>query len=983
MEKRKVIIRHAVRYALMTGAAVTAAGYISTASAAKANSPAKLHKVTVTGTRIKRTSIETAQPITRISRQQIEKAGYTNIGTLLGQLSFSGSISKPLNGTETTVNLRGLGASRNLVLVNGKRWFQNLANTTNLDTIPTSLIDHIEVLQDGASAIYGSDALAGVVNIITRKNFMGAEGHAYYSIRNDPETGHWDSQIKLYDFTIGGGNDRGNVVFGASYRKQEGTFRRRRKETLGGYIGLHNHNTNATTPRGRFQLFGPAVSGKTFGEGTCGTYDPAHPGKTLCTLTLINAPAPPSLQNFKNYNQPDDGYDAGANKYLQSPYKDVDLYVQGHYDLFDNVTFSATAAYIRDESVVNGGYDAWWVGKQSSQVPPDGISTGISRTNPYNPFGVDLVADASDPCLAAGTCIGLNYLQRRTTDIGERRNTYNSDNFYISAGFNGYFNLFNREIDWDVGFMQNRLQQSIIHRGTGSTSRLAQALGPAAQCTSPCVPLNLFGGAIVHGAGSITQKQKDFIVSEVHGIYQVNLRDWTANLSSDVYDLPAGPLGVAIGYERLDNYGYDHPDALLVAGDWTDGGGGHPAFDGRVVRDAEYAEINIPLLADRPGAKSLSVDVANRWTQFKRAGGVTGQIPATSFVHNSSGRLNIRYQPIKDLLLRASWSQGFRSPNVNLLFHGQSSSYTHIVDPCAPPPFGSYRGGSLPANCPNGTEDVQSDRSRSTFGGSNPDLKPEKSISRTVGFVYSPSQMPGLDVNADYFKIEIDNAIGTVGVQNIINGCFFNSSFCNLVSVKGNEIITVHNLDTNRGSLLTEGIDVGLHYKFPSTPVGDFAARINGTFVTTFDETDINRTTKTGFAASHLAGTVSHPDKRFNGYLDWDYGNWSAQYSIEYIGDSVEQCTVPVTDYCTYPNRTTSYQGVPGAFPLGLQHLGATVYHDIHAAYTFPSIHTTLALGVNNLFDKKPPISGRGTSFSYGIYRLPSRLIYGSLRVRF
>jgi outer membrane receptor protein involved in Fe transport len=221
-----------------------------------------------------------------------------------------------------------------------------------------------------------------------------------------------------------------------------------------------------------------------------------------------------------------------------------------------------------------------------------------------------------------------------------------------------------------------------------------------------------------------------------------------------------------------------------------------------------------------------------------------------------------------------------------------------------------------------------------------------------------------------------------VGVQNIVDGCFKDFSFCNLITVKNNEITNVRNIDTNRGSLLTEGIDVGLHYKFPSTPVGDFDARINGTFVTTFDETNINRTTKTGFAASHLAGVVGHPHQRFNGYLDWDYGNWNARYRIEFIGDSVNRCTVAIKGYCTYPNRTANYQDVPGGFPRGRQHLGATVYHDVHVAYTVPSIHTTLALGVNNLFDKKPPITGGG-GIDLSYYRFPSRLLYGSIRVRF
>jgi iron complex outermembrane receptor protein len=465
------------------------------------------------------------------------------------------------------------------------------------------------------------------------------------------------------------------------------------------------------------------------------------------------------------------------------------------------------------------------------------------------------------------------------------------------------------------------------------------------------------------------------------------LRDWTANLSSDVYNLPAGPLGVAIGYEYIDIYGYNHPDAIRLAGNNSDYNAN--ALNGRLTRNAEYAEINIPLLADLPAAKSLSVDIANRWTQFSRKGGLTGQQVGKAFLHNSSGRFNIRWQVMNDLLLRATWSQGFRSPTFNNLFSGQVTrtlfnSGVTVQDPCAGGQYGGYNGGPLPPNCPNGTKDVQPGLG-SVTRGSNTNLQPESSLSRTVGFIYSPHQVPGLDINADYYKIEITGAIGSIGAQNIVSGCFEHFTFCNLVQTTGNEVTNIINIATNVGSLLTEGIDVGLHYKFPSTPVGDFDARINGTFVKAFDQTNVNTSTKTGFATSHLAGVFPHPKRRFNGYLDWDYGNWSAQYHIEYYGAAVQQCQVSIPGYCTYPNKTANYQGTPGIFTYGRNHRGATVYHDVRVGYTVPSINTTFAVGVNNLFDKKPPISGaQGIDFGgLRTYRLPSRLFYGDIRVRF
>jgi iron complex outermembrane receptor protein len=450
MDKRH-ILDQAVRYALMTGAAMAAVGSAATASAANAGSAAHLGKVTVTGTRIKRTNIETAQPITRISRKQIERSGYTNVGQILGRLSFAGAHvnTAGLYGSDVTqVNLRSLGANRNLVLVNDKRWIQGLGGVTNLGTIPTSLIDHIEILQDGASAVYGSDAIAGVINIITIKNFNGAEAHAYYGIRNAHRTGSWDGQIKQYDFTVGSGNNRGNVVFNATYRKRNPVSDSAREITQTPVAGEPGYfNAYAGTPRGQFTLFGPAVNGRTFGQATCGTYDPASPTQTLCDLTLRNAPAPPSTRNFRSF-QPTDFFNRHPARHLTHPAKHVTIYVQGHYDLFDNITFTANAAYIRDESrnvLLNSPLK---LGAKSPETG-NGQRIGVSKSNPYNPFGVDLVADSTAPCLAAGSCIGLGLLFRLPTEGPTKDAITNNDDFHIFAGFNGFFNLFNREIDWN------------------------------------------------------------------------------------------------------------------------------------------------------------------------------------------------------------------------------------------------------------------------------------------------------------------------------------------------------------------------------------------------------------------------------------------------------------------------------------------------------------------------------------------------------
>jgi iron complex outermembrane receptor protein len=1062
-------LRKAVRYALVAGAAsALAAPAVFAQDAAQSTgnqnqnqnaNTAQLGKIEVTGTRIRRTDVETAQPVTIITAQQIQQSGLTTIGDVLQSLTQSGAAINTLfnnggNGS-TEIDLRYLGPQRVLVLVNGRRWTPQLDGTVDLNTIPVSVIDHVEVLQDGASAIYGSDAIAGVVNIITVRNFNGAEAHAYMGIyhnsynaaTSEPNNGfsHWDGKIQEYDFTIGSQGDRSGVVFNAGYTNQQSIWAGSRAQSREA-IWTQGGGSSAA-PDGRFFFVGTGFAGKTFGTGTCAPYNPTAHSYGSCDLTLANTPTNnPTLGNFENWS-PAHRFNYAPDNYFVTPLETKSIYVQGHFDIADNLTFTSEAMYNDRTSQQTLAPSPLFLGL--GNYTNNGAFIGLGKNNPYNPLGQDIVGNLSQYCPSKATATSVaksgcsNELLilwgRRPLEAGDRNFNENVASYTFRMGLNGYFNMLGSEWDWDLGSIYGNTYQSNLTQGLFNTARLATQLDApgAAQCNGPgqatqptsgqyvqinglyypiitpgCVPFNPFGGYnLATGQGSLTPQMLAYSQYEEHNVDSVTMRDYTANITGDLFQMPAGPLGVALGAEYLENDGFDHPDSTTATGN-TSGNVSTPT-DGREWSNAEYVEFNIPLLSDVFLAHSLSLDLANRWTQIKWKGGE----PGTSFYgqQNSAsattGRAALKWQPTEDLLLRGSWSQGFRAPSLANLYTGQFTNYPPVVDPCAGPPNGGYSGtGPLPPGC-NGIQHTQPNAQIETIGGGNAHLKPEKAISRSFGFVYNPDWFPGFDISADYYKIVLTNPISGIGAQQIVNGCYIsqNSNDCNLIRLSGKTISQIFSISTNTGAFYTNGIDVAAHYKFPSTSVGDFKLGVDWTFVRSIVSTSVcspatlgyNPSTGAavanppGFAAcgtgwqnTQLVGTggsfTAYPSQKGNITLNWNYGDWSARWYIQYIGQWYESCsnvTINTFHECSDPTRWDV-----ATQTMGENHQGRTIYHDVEATYHVDPINTDFTFGIRNLFDKQPPASltAFANSFIPSVgYRVPGRFFYADVSVKF
>ncbi|MGE5626261.1 MAG: TonB-dependent receptor domain-containing protein [Bacillota bacterium] len=995
MSKQNLVSK-AVRLALVCGVAsgitaksAFAADQDQNATNQQSNT-AQLGKIEVTGSRIKRTQVEQAQPVTIISAQQIKATGLATIGQIIQKLTSTGAALNTLDnfggnftftgGGESNVDLRNLGASRVLVLVNGKRWVTALDGTVDLNTIPTSIIDHIEVLQDGASAVYGSDAIAGVVNIITVKDYNARSADAYIGMYQGD--GHWDGKTQQYDFTMGSSNDKSGLVFNVNYSNQDAIPSAHRNVSKEPVIGQGNSGGSSATPNGRFVIIAP---GTTNGSDPGNVVNPAT-GLTqtqcpttnlgsstspnfqpLCDLTLT-APVKgkPSLSDFRpfvSHGANSDRFNYAPFNYVLTPEERYSTYFQGYTDLADNLTFKADMMYSHRDSHQQAAPEPLFFASSS-------INIDIPANQKYNPFGFDL-----------NTASNLGLLGRRMIENGVRAYHEKEDVFRINGGFEGYFTMGGEEWDWDGGYIFSKDSELDTNAGHFDVSHLRLALGDPTICAAVagCVPLNLFGGL-----NAITPAMLNYVAYTAQNSFENNQRVYYADLSNGaLFNMPGGPAGLALGVESLEHDGFFQPDSVAQNG-YDSFNPGRPVVptSGRTSEKSFYAELDLPLVSNAPAMKLLDLDLAGRHTNYNTFGG------------NNTYRAGLKWQPDADWLVRATWAQGFRAPSINDLFSGNTNLSANVNDPCSgydpTTPVGKIcaaQGVPLSYTQPNAQIN--------TLEGGNPNLKPETSVSKTVGFVFSPDFLPGFNFNADYYRIEVDNTIEPISGQVLMDECYTPTAVAGqsadpaacahiIRSATFGTVTTLADQITNVGTTKTMGIDWGFSYQFPSTASGDYKLSFDDTHIKSFnlDGTELS--------GSERGGTVfpfGVPKDKARLMLDWNSGNWTAEYTLRYISAVWEPCTS--TAPAPEGNGTCSNPGpinpAGTTYKYAMNHDGATTYHDVQAGYNVDALNTTFTFGIHNLWDKNPPLSAvqELNNFDPTLYDVPGRFYYFRASAKF
>lgn len=930
-------LRDAINFALAVSA--TAVAGTGVAYAQDAEQAEDLDRVVVTGTRIPRSAdVESSQPVFSLTRQEIEAQGLTSIGDVIQNISTNGST---LNTTfnnggngETRVNLRNLGSDRTLVLVNGRRWVggTGLGGAVDLNTIPTAAIERIEVLKDGASVIYGSDAIAGVVNVILRQNFDGAEANAYIGAF---EQG--DGTRQAYDFTVGSSGERWSAMLGVGYVEEDPVYAGDRTisavPVFGSTPGLGG---SSTTPNGRFCILGTTQ----FCEQPNGDYG----------LWTVTGPG-----TFRGWRGTADNYNFAPDNYLITPQERTSLFASGSLDVTDNVRFSTTVTFNQRRSEQLLAAMPVVVGFPGASQAADIV---ISADSIYNPYGQD-----------------IGWIQRRVVETGGRLFKQDVDTFAINLGLDGTIEIADKPFYWEAGYFFGENEQNDTTDGLLTYTSLRNALGAsmidpstgAPICVSTagdpnsviggCVPLNFLGGA-----GTITREMLDYVTFQAHDNFGYEQETYYANIGGDLFELPAGPLSFSFGLERRSESGFDEPDALINAGDTT--GNARKATAGSYNLDEAYLELAIPLLADVPGARLLDFSVATRYSDYSNFGDTT------------NSKFGFRWKPIDDLMIRGNWTEGFRAPSISDLFLGNSDSFPDLSDPCNNVNF-SGLSASAQALCvaggvPAGGYNQNNSQIRITVGG-NPDLQPESATTTTLGFVYSPSWLEGFNVSLDWWKIELEDAILTPSGQGIANDCYREGQAdqCALITRgPGGFITDLRAVNANLGTRDVEGYDMTVSYALPETSYGRFSVIWDSTYTSKFiDDGEGNN------VGNYDGDNRSNNWRiRSNVSLNWQKGDWSANWIARYYSGQDEDCTgfnaANTRLLCSDPTRRTA----EGARPEN--YMGATVYNDANVTWAAPW-NARVTVGVNNILDRDPPRSASTFANSFDPqYEIPGRFLF-------
>ncbi|OOW70792.1 TonB-dependent receptor [Xanthomonas axonopodis pv. melhusii] len=940
-------LRDAVVLALVVGV-----GGTGTAIAQEAGTT-NLDKIEVTGSRIKRADVESSQPVFSMSREDIQAQGLTSIGDVLQNLTANGSA---LNSTynnggngETRVSLRNLGSNRTLVLVNGRRWVAGtgLGGATDLNTIPTAAIERVEVLKDGASSIYGSDAIAGVVNIILRKDFDGAEANAYFG-----QYSQGDGSRESYDITIGSSGERFRTLFGAAYVKEEPVSAGDREISA---VPIYKTGTafgSTTSPNGRF-----ALCNGTFSPGACSGTQTRPNG----TTGQFGYDAGSTPANWRNWGTgADDVYNFAPDNYLVTPQERKSIFGQASFDITDKVRFTTQATYNNRQSeqllaampiVLGTGPGA---GVQAQTV-------SISANSVYNPFGRD-----------------VSRVQRRAQETGGRSFKQNVDTFGFVGALEGSFEVGDRYFSWDAGMSYGRNDQNDTTTGLFNVLALRNALGPsfidaggvarcgtAASVITGCVPLNLLGGE-----GSITPEMLSYSSFVAHDEYQYKMKQYFANFSGDIVDLPGGMLAFAAGVEHRTESGYDSPDALIASGNTT--GNARTPTSGSYSLDEAYLEISIPLLKDLPGARTLEFDIASRYSDYNTFGDTT------------NSKFGFKWKPIEDLLVRGNWAQGFRAPSINELYAGVADSFEQISDPCSTTFGGGYAGlnATQRARCtaqgvPAGGYDQGNAQIRISTGG-NPNLQPETSTSKTLGLVWSPSFFEGFDVSLDWWQIKLENTVTSFSGQRILDDCIRDgvAQACGLFTrAADGSIADLLSAGLNIGSTVVEGYDMTLNYRLPAQAWGSLSFNWDTTYFAKYEDNN---------DGNNLVGEYFDRNNnwriRSNLMTRWELGDFGATWLVRYFSKQDEPCPFSDNDYgfgqlCSNFNADDSDRSY--------NRIGATVYNDVSFYWSAPW-NARITLGLNNAFDRNPPVSYTTFANSFDPqYEVPGRFLYMQYRQKF
>jgi outer membrane receptor protein involved in Fe transport len=959
-------------FGMASAIALIAAAPALAAAPAPGEAPAQqLEEVVVTGSRIP--NLTSASPVTSVTGAEIKAQGVTRIEDMVNSLpqtfgAQGSGISNRSNGT-ATVNLRGLGPARTLVLIDGRRLMggnpasQITAVAPDLNFVPAPLVKRIDVLTGGASAVYGADAVAGVVNFILDRNFHGLRvdaQHSWYQheqgdeamqavLRNALRTAALPDTYNIPPDFSGGEADQVSLTFGVNDPDGRGNLTAFASYLhINGITGAAYDYTACPLASGASVIAAGCTGSGTAYPARIGNLivDPSGPGNTFRTRVGTD------LYNFAPVNdmqRPDERYNLGS---------------FAHYKLTSHAEAYADLMYMEDTS--------------DALIAPAGIFPG-GGPGPGGTYAVNCnnplmtATQQSQLCGAnAGTPTLANVLvARRNVEGGGRVTDFVHHEQRYVVGLRGDLGArwtYDSYLQYGKTSLNTRVDNYFV------TSRINQALlatrNSAGQivCVDPsngCVPYNLFQ------IGGVNAAQLNFL--EAPSYTSGAIVERVAN-ASVVGELPASmksPLaqeriGVSLGAEYRSERLQFGADALQAAGQLNGGEGAFLPVNGGYDVYEGFGELRVPLVQDRDWAKDVSLELAYRYSDYS--------IGSRTNTYKVSGDWTV----VDGVRLRVGYNRAARAPNVIELFAPRATVLAGSVDPCA----GLHAGDALVAKCMSlfGLSQAQvlalepdpTNQYRSLTGG-NPDLRPEKADTWAAGVVWTPDYIPGLNLTLDYYDIKVTDFISGIGANNIQNGCMsgVTPSFCSLIhrdstgSLRSNDGYVIDTAQ-NTGGLRTSGVDVEVSYRtdlerFGWQHLGAVSASLIGTRVDKLETTSLKGGTTIDCAGLYGAicstlGGSNNPNPKWRHKLRLTWETPLSWRSLDHVNLSAQWRHIDAVAL----DRTSSQLGLGGSNPGGPAtdlKLGARDYFDVAANFRLNG-NVEFRFGVNNLLDREPPLTG-------------------------
>jgi iron complex outermembrane receptor protein len=1008
-----ISIRRAVKYALWTGFAAAAAHSLPVMAAENQDMVAE---VIVTGSRIQRQDYVANSPVITSTAEQIVENADVTLDTYLNTLPqvnpAGGTTSNnPGNGGQSNIDLRGLGANRNIVLFDGRRAMPSASDmTVDLNTIPQAMIESIEIVTGGAGAVYGADAVAGAVNIKLRENYEGVDFR--YNFSNSTE--YWDAE-EYQVSGLGGLNfadGRGNFVIGADYSKREGMIKSQRAfaaqaTSTTSYLpeGLYQPGSNAPSQAAIDALFGRA------------DYGSNAPGSVLANLIGFNAATDRTLfsrgvfnspRDVANFRYPNDlninanlfpdlySYNFDSVNILTLPLERKSAMGKFKFEVGGGVEVFATAGYTEYDSITALAPTPF----PTTQTAAPGEGTPIQAESPLVAPGTlvlnNLIVPVTNPFIPPDFRTLLNsrpnpnapfQMRTRTLTTGLRQSDFNNQVTQYTLGARGP--LFGDTWKWEAYVSQGKTEIEEVQTGNIDTQKVVDAVAMPLGGVEVCE-----GGLNFFGRNPLSDDCANYItVPPTVLSTEFEQRIVQGFVTGEIAQMPAGPVSLVVGAEgRWFDYDFDPGNS---AGPVSGLNAQNPAQGNNNFKDL-FLEGLIPLLSDAPAAKSLELSLGYRYSQSEFENEITDLKSDTQ--DSNAYKVELSWVPIDSLRVRTSYQRAVRAPNFDELFDGGGSAPQYF-DPCS---IGTAKrtgadAAAMRALCVatgvnpgviDGYVQTPGNQISITTGG-NVDLEPETADTITIGLVFtSPWEgaLAGLQGSLDYYSIDISDPIIDPSANLYVAACYnyfgdnptysSQNPFCQGIGRSGGDVTGVDSPDTddgvfpgiNGGSIKTDGLDLQLNYSV-GLPKGELGINLAYNYLLSFKQSD-----RPGLPALDYAGTVSYfgaglgtsfPEQRANLTGQYAIGPFGFQARLRWIGDMENRAAVQ------FPGET--FKGVP-----------SIAYLDMSASWKFME-KSQLRIGVNNVNDKQPPSYApnvqSGTDPS--TYDVIGRRIYGQITVGF